>query len=53
MHTNNTPQVKRFFSNEDLREAAASPFCKFVSGIHDSREEVLADLKERTPDEEV
>jgi len=44
LHTNGTPQVKRFFSNEDISEAAASPFCLRVSGVYGSRDAVLVEL---------
>lgn len=44
LHENNTIQVKRYFSPEDIREAEQSPFCQRVQGpfMAKDREEAIS-----------
>lgn len=48
LHSNKSVQVKRFFSEEDLKEADRSPFCvKVIYPFEaNSREEAIKYIKE-------
>ena len=46
-HTNGNLQAKRYFDQEDIREAEESPFCAEVSGPFEAtdREDALKQLE--------
>ncbi len=47
LHTNGSVQLKRFFSFEDLHEAASSPFVKKFTQPFDAEDRDDADAKAR------